>query len=106
MNNANGPDHTEGPWQVVEDGGDSKYSKYSIRSINGYWVAATVGCLPGLEEELANATLIAAAPTTLAALKMLLRAINVKVPDPLEVFAAIEKARHAVDEAEVQRETV
>lgn len=87
------PGHAKGPWKIVKN--RLGVGKFSIESSEGYWVTSTVG---GLEEsqELANATLIAAAPNLHQALTNLVKAVNRKEPDPLEMFVCIELARGAL----------
>ena len=58
--------HTEGEWRVLAD--QTASGDFSIKTQEGYWVAHLYGGL-GVDEERANARLIAASPKLLELLQ-------------------------------------
>lgn len=86
--------HTPGPW-AKKDNGDS----FHIIGANGDWIATVHG---GIEEDEANAQLIAAAPMLAEALLNLLNSPDVSL-DALEpeTMKAVESAHHALAAAGV-----
>lgn len=108
MKTKNEVKHTQGPWRYR--GWPSKWIYVNTDSIFNSGLIATVDThgtrdysidekSAALEAE-ANAHLIASAPDLLAACKMLVESLNEKSPEPVIVFACIEKARAAISKAE------
>ena len=85
-------EHTPGPWTRRSIPGHL----FEITGQDGEPVFRIRG---GMMPTLADAYLIAAAPELRAALEMLTTAANQKDPDPLVMFATVEKARAALDKA-------
>jgi len=88
--------HTPGPW-ICHSGMVWK----SDGSANGIPIARMDRDTPHTEptERDRNAHLIASAPDLLAALETMVSAFNANQIDPLVAFAAIERARSAIDKA-------
>lgn len=94
--------HTPGPWEIGEQDSNGRVSIKDATPIiqtGGCWDIAAVWNDVRADEAKPNARLIAAAPELLAALSSMVKAVNVKSPDPLIVFASIEKAREAIEKA-------
>ncbi|MFA7333394.1 MAG: hypothetical protein WC130_03775 [Kiritimatiellia bacterium] len=92
--------HTPGPWEVLYNDSPMRQNQVSVRSA---YDGSVANCWNGPEkpcsETLANAHLIAAAPTMLAALQHALKAIN-DYPDRQHPMTASEVIiREAILEA-------
>lgn len=101
------PKHTPGPWYVVLDDREDADGKFLHADVHGPSTSYELACITvglgavGSNEELraeleANAHLIAAAPSLLAACKMVDAAFNAEV-DKLDAWDAV---RLAIAEAE------
>jgi len=83
-----GMNHTPGPWYVTNTGNDQ-----------GLIVDENIGDNIAITYDARNADLVASAPDLLTALETMISAFNANQIDPLIAFAAIEKARSAIDKA-------
>lgn len=97
--------HTPGPWYVGNGGYAVLGAGTSIAilvDVEGSQIetAAVMATRVERDERLANARLLAAAPSLLSALNILVDAVNVNELDPLVIFASIEKARAAIELAQ------
>ncbi len=99
--------HTPGPWRTEREGFSTVYVEARI---DGGLIQEVAACGPteaGLEQQEANASLIAAAPDLLEALKEMVagdaeaieEAQALGVPFPEEMLATFKKARAAIARA-------
>lgn len=85
---------TPGPWVVVKDESAAQVAGFPCIYANDYTVVGTEGMYGDIEEDFANAHLIAAAPDlyeALADIDRWSRQQNIALPSPA-IYAAIAKA--------------